>query len=55
MATKVTNKKPLSGNSRSHAMNATKRVQKPNLQKRKINGETVIISVREARTLNKSA
>ena len=33
MATKVTKKKPLSGNLRSHACNATKTKQKPNLQK----------------------
>ena len=54
MATKITNKKPLSGNNRSHALNATKRVQKPNLQKKVINGEKVIISAREARTINKN-
>ena len=53
MATKITSKKPLSGNNRSHALNATKRVQKPNLQKKTINGEKVIISAREARTINK--
>lgn len=53
MATKITKKKPLSGNKRSHALNATKRVQKPNLQKKTINGEKVLISAREARTLNK--
>lgn len=53
MATKLTNKKPLSGNSRSHALNATKRTQKPNLQKKTINGQTVILSAREAKTLNK--
>ena len=53
MATKITNKKPLSGNNRSHALNATKRVQKPNLQKKVNNGEKVIISAREARTINK--
>ena len=35
MATKVTNKKPLTGNKRSHALNATKKKQKPNLQKKK--------------------
>ena len=29
MAKKVTNKKPLTGNSRSHALNATKKQQKP--------------------------
>lgn len=54
MAIKVTSKKPLSGNKRSHALNATKRVQKPNLQKKTINGEQVIISARESRTLNKA-
>ena len=53
MATKVTTKKPLTGNRRSHALNATKMTQKPNLQKKTINGEKVIISAREARTLNK--
>lgn len=51
---KVTNKKPLTGNSRSHALNATKKMQKPNLQKKTINGQKVIISTREARTLNKA-
>ena len=53
LATKVTTKKPLTGNRRSHALNATKMKQKPNLQKKTINGEQVIISAREARTLNK--
>ena len=33
MARKITEKKPLSGNRRSHACNATKHMQKPNLQK----------------------
>ena len=42
MATKVTTKKPLTGNRRSHALNATKMTQKPNLQKKTINGEKVI-------------
>ena len=55
MATKVTTKKPLTGNRRSHALNATKMTQQPNLQKKTINGEKVIISAREARTLNKKA
>ena len=55
MATKVTTKKPLSGNNRSHALNATKRKQKPNLQKKTIDGEKVIISTREARTINKAS
>ena len=55
MAKKATTKKPLSGNLRSHALNATKRTQKPNLQKKTINGIKVITSAREARTLSKKA
>ena len=55
MATKLTTKKPLTGNKRSHALNATKRTQKVNLQKKTINGERVIISARDAKTLNKNA
>ena len=51
MAKKVTTKKPLTGNLRSHALNATKMKQKPNLQKKTINGEKVIISAREAKKL----
>ena len=54
MATKVTSKKPLSGNKRSHALNATKKMQKPNLQKKTVNGQKVVLSAREARTLNKA-
>lgn len=54
MATKITAKKPLTGNRRSHALNATKMKQKPNLQKKTINGEKVILSAREARTMNKN-
>ena len=53
MAKKVTTKKPLSGNKRSHALNATKTKQKPNIQKKSINGNKVRISAREARTLEK--
>lgn len=55
MATKVSRKKPNFGNARSHAMNATKKKQSVNLQKKTINGEKVIISAREARTLLKKA
>ncbi len=53
MAKKVTTKKPLSGNKRSHALNATKMQQKPNIQKKTINGNKVRISAREARTIEK--
>ncbi len=53
MAKKITTKKPLSGNKRSHALNATKMQQKPNLQTKKINGVSVKLSARELKTLNK--
>lgn len=53
MATKITTKKPLSGNKRSHALNATKMQQKPNLQTKVINGIKVRLSAREIKTLNK--
>ena len=46
---KITTKKPLSGNLRSHALNSTKMTQKPNLQKKTIDGKKVIISAREAK------
>lgn len=56
MAKKITNKTPLFGNRRSHACNATRHAQKPNLQKVTLaNGETVRMSTRELRTLNKAS
>ena len=55
MATKTTNKKPLYGNRRSHALNATRHAQKPNLQKKTINGQKVVISAREAKANKKVA
>lgn len=55
MAKKVTTKKPLFGNIRSHALNTTKHAQKPNLVKVTLdNGEKVIMSSRELRTLKKA-
>jgi len=51
MAKKITNKKPLAGNLRSHALNATKMVQKPNLQKKTVDGKKVRITAREAKKL----
>ncbi len=54
MATKLTRKKPNFANARSHALNSTKKKQGVNLQKVTINGEKVILSAREARTLKKS-
>ena len=54
MAVKVTNKKPLSGNRRSHALKATKMQQKPNLQVVRLeDGTKVRLSTREARTIRK--
>lgn len=43
----ITNKKPLSGNNRSHSMRATRRVQNVNIQKFKINidGTTKVIKM----------
>ena len=53
MAKKVTSTKPLSGNRRSHACNATKHAFKPNLQTITINGKKVRMTAREIRTVNK--
>ena len=53
MAKKLSAKKPLTGNRRSHALNATKHAQKPNFQKVTIDGEKVVLTAREARTLKK--
>ena len=56
MAKKVSTKKPLTGNRRSHALNATRHAQKPNLQKVTLdNGETIRMSARELRSLKKSS
>ncbi len=49
MAKKATEKKPLFGNTRSHALNATKKKQKVNLQKVTIEGKKVRVSAREAK------
>jgi large subunit ribosomal protein L28 len=53
MAKKISTKKPLSGNRRSHALNATKHAQKPNFQKVTVNCEKVVLTAREARTIKK--
>ena len=53
MAKRVSTKKPLTGNRRSHALNATKHAQKPNFQKVTIDGEKVVLTAREARTMKK--
>lgn len=51
MAVNISKKKPLTVNNRSKACNATKRKQKTNLQKKTINGKTVLITAREAKKL----
>ena len=54
MAIKVTNKKPLTGNKRSHALNATKKQQMPNLQVVRLeDGTRVRMSTREIRNMRK--
>ena len=56
MAKKVTNKKPLSGNRRSHSLRATKHSQKPNLQVVTLeDGTKVRMTAREKRSLEKLA
>ena len=56
MARKVTEKKPLFGNRRSHSLRATKHAQRPNLQKVTLeNGKKVVMSARELRTLRKTS
>ena len=54
MAINITGKKPLFGNKRSHALNATKMRQNPNLQTFTIDGQKVKLSTREARTMRKA-
>lgn len=53
MAKKVTEKKPLAGNKRSHSRRATRRTQNPNIQVVTINGVKVRMSAREKRSLDK--
>ena len=54
MAKNLSTKKPLYGNRRSHAENATRHAQKPNYQKVTINGEKVILTAKEAKTFRKA-
>ena len=50
---KITTKKPLVGNRRSHAMNATKHAQRPNYQTYTIDGEKILTTARDARSARK--
>ena len=55
MAVKITSRKPLSANDRSHALNTTKRQQKLNLQVVRLeDGTKVRMTTREKRSLNKA-
>ena len=55
MAVKVSNKKPLFGNKRSHALNATRKKQSVNLQVVTLeDGTKVRLSAREIRTSKKN-
>ena len=54
MPVNITNKKPLFGNKRSHALNATRKKQGVNLQVVTLeDGTKVRLSARELRTLRK--
>ena len=56
MAKKISTKKSLFGNRRSHSLRATSHAQKPNFQKVTLaNGEKVIMTAREIRTFNKES
>ncbi len=54
MAVKITSKKPLFGNKRSHALNATRKKQEVNLQVVRLeDGTKIRVSARELRTARK--
>lgn len=55
MAVNITGKKPLFGNKRSHALNATRKKQSVNLQAVRLeDGTKVRLSAREIRSLRKN-
>lgn len=54
MAKNVSKAKPLFGNRRSHALNATKHAFKPNVQKVTINGKKYNVTAHELKTIKKS-
>ncbi len=55
MANAITGRKPLFGNNRSHALNATRKMQSLNKQKVTINGKTIVTSAREAKKIRKES
>lgn len=55
MANVKTDRKPLFGNSRSHACNATRKKQRLNTQKVTVNGVTKVTTAREAKKIRKES
>lgn len=55
MANTKTERKPLFGNSRSHALNATRKKQGLNKQKVTINGKTEVMTTREAKKIRRES
>jgi ribosomal protein L28 len=55
MSKAKTDRKPLFGNNRSHALNAVRKKQGLNKQKVTINGKTIVTTTREARKIKKGA
>lgn len=55
MANVKTDRKPLFGNSRSHALNANRKKQGLNKQKVTINGKTKVTTAREAKKIRKES
>lgn len=54
MAIRLTEKKPLFGNTKSHSNRKTKHAQKINIQKVVVDGKSVLTTVREAKKIKKS-
>ena len=55
MANVKTDRKPLFGNSRSHALNANKKKQGLNKQKVTVNGKTEVMTTRKAKKIRKGS
>lgn len=55
MAKNLTGRKPLFGNTRSHALNHSRKKQSLNKQTKKIDGVKVTLTNREWKTMNKAA
>ena len=55
MANVKTERKPLFGNSRSHACNANRKKQGLNTQKVTVNGKKIVTTAREAKKIRKES